>query len=95
MRAARTVPSGSRVMRGRGALSSQDHVLRDQSCGATCTGCVGPRLWTVMSISTSSGPSLAYSTSTSKYPPAITPVSDSSYSRSSMLRLRLVSTSSW
>ena len=47
--------------------SPHDQVLRNHSVGKTRSRAAsGPRLCTVMRMSTSSGPSLAYSTNTSK-----------------------------
>ena len=45
---------------GRGSLSPQDQVLRNQAVGSTCTvSASGPALVTWMAISRSSGPALA------------------------------------
>jgi hypothetical protein len=48
-------------------LRFQLHVLRNHICGSTCNGAAsGPRLVTVICISTSPGSACAYSTTTSK-----------------------------
>ena len=66
------------------AVAVHDHVLRNHSVGSTWSGASpAPRLWTVMRQRMSSGASLAYSTSTSKYRSSSKmPVSISSYSAS-------------
>ncbi len=52
-------------MRGRGAPSSQDQVLRNHSVGSTSkVASSGPWFSTTMRISTSEGLALAYVTST-------------------------------
>ena len=49
------------------AAVAHDHVLRNHSVGSTCSAASrGERLCTVMRHRMSSGPALAYSTSTSK-----------------------------
>ncbi len=73
--------------------SPHDQVFRNHSVGRRCSRAASlPRLWTDTLIRMSSGPSLAYSRKTSKYRSSSkTPVSRSSYSSSSFVRLRFVS----
>ena len=52
---------------GVGSNGAHDHVLRNHRVGSTWSGASsGPRLWTVIRHTRSSGAALAYSTSTSK-----------------------------
>src|SRR6266576_794372 len=71
-----------------------DQSLRNHSVGKRCSpAAFGPRLTAVILTRMSSGPSLAYSTKTSKYLSSLkTPVSRSSYSMSFFERWLFVST---
>ena len=90
---ARMAPGPASFSEGFRSSSPHDQVLRNHSVGSSRSRAVsGPRLWAVIRTSTSSGPSLAYSTNTSKYRSSSNaPVSSSSYSNSSRDRPRFVS----
>ena len=61
------MPGAAPRRAGFGPGRPQDQVLRNQRVGRTRSRAAsGPRLWTVIRTSTSSGPPFAYSTSTSK-----------------------------
>jgi hypothetical protein len=72
-------------------------VFLNQAVGSTCSvSASGPALVTVMAISRSSGPALAYVTSTIQYLSSLNaPVSTSSYSGWNLSRDRLTSIRSW
>ena len=90
-------PAGPSIRLSTGSFPRpSDHVLRNQTVGSRrSVAASGPRLCTVIRVRMSSGPALAYSTTTSKYrSSAKIPVSSSSYSKSPLPRARLTATSS-